>query len=48
MKRAEEIFETSKKFSKYEYNQTNFENGFINGAKQADKQPANAWHDTSK
>ena len=48
MTREEEIFEASKKFSEYEYNQTNFENGFINGAKWADKHPANAWHDPSK
>lgn len=39
MTREEEIFEASKKFSEYEYNQTNFENGFINGAKWADKHP---------
>lgn len=39
MTREEEIFEASKKFSEYEYNQTNFENGFINGAKWADKNP---------
>ena len=32
MTREEEIFEASKKFSEYEYNQTNFENRFINGA----------------
>lgn len=48
MTREEEIFEASKKFSEYEYNQSNFENGFINGAKWADKHPANAWHDPSK
>ena len=42
MTREEQIFEASKKFSEYEYNQTNFENGFINGAKWADKHPANA------
>lgn len=48
MTREEEIFEASKKFSEYEYNQTNFENGFINGAKWADKHPANAWYDPSK
>ena len=48
MTREEQIFEASKKFSEYEYNQTNFENGFINGAKWADKHPKNAWHDPSK
>ena len=42
MTREEEIFEAYKKFSEYEYNQTNFENGFINGAKWVDKHPANA------
>ena len=45
MTREEQIFEASKKFSEYEYNQTNFENGFINGAKWADKNPVNVWHD---
>ena len=45
MTREEEISEVSKKFSEYEYNQTNFENGFINGAKWADKHPVNVWHD---
>ena len=39
MTREEQIFEASKKFSEYKYNQTNFENGFINGAKWADKNP---------
>ena len=33
MTREEQIFEASKKFSEYEYKQTNFENGFINGIK---------------
>ena len=37
MTREEEIFKASKKISEYEYNQTNFENGFINGAKWADE-----------
>ena len=44
MTRKEQIFEASKKISEYEYNQTNFENGFINGAKWADKNPVNVWH----
>lgn len=48
MTREEQIFEASKKFSEYEYNQTNFENGFINGAKWADKNPVNVWHDASE
>ena len=48
MTREEQIFEASKKFSEYEYNQTNFENGFINGAKWADKHPTNVWHDAIK
>ena len=48
MTREEQIVEASKKFSEYEYNQTNFENGFINGAKWADKNPVNVWHDVSE
>ena len=48
MTREEEIFEASKKISEYEYNQINFENGFINGAKWADKNPINVWHDVSE
>ena len=48
MTREEQIFEVSKKFSEYEYNPTNFENGFINGAKWADKNPVNVWHDVSE
>lgn len=48
MTREEQIFEASKKFSEYEYNKTNFENGFINGAKWADKNPINVWHDTNE
>lgn len=48
MTREEQIVEASKKFSEYEYNQTNFENGFINGAKWADKNPVNVWHDASE
>lgn len=45
MTREEEIYEASKKFSEYEYNQINFENGFIDGANWADKNPVNVWHD---
>ena len=48
MTREEQIVVASKKFSEYEYNQTNFENGFINGAKWADKNPVNVWHDVSE
>ena len=48
MTREEEIVEASKKFSEYEYNQTNFENGFINGAKWAYKNPVNVLHDVSE
>ena len=48
MTREEQIFEVSKKFSEYEYNPTNFENGFINGAKWADKNPINVWHDMNE
>ena len=32
MTREEQIFEASKTYSEYEYNQTIYENGFINGA----------------
>ena len=39
MTREKQIFEESKIYSEYEYNQTDFENGFINGAKWADKNP---------
>ena len=47
MTREEQIFEASKKFSEYEYNQTNFENGFINGAGWADLHHnlERLWHD---
>ena len=45
MTREEQIFEVAERHSEYEYNQTNFENGFINGAKWADKNPVNVWHD---
>ena len=48
MTREEQIVEASKKFSEYEYNQTNFENGFINGAKWADEHLVNVWHDVSE
>lgn len=48
MTREEQIFEASKKFSEYGFNQTNFENGFINGAKWADKNPVNVLHDASE
>ena len=37
MKREEQIFEESKIYSKYVNNQTDFEYGFINGAKWADE-----------
>lgn len=39
MTRKEQIFEESKIYSEYIYNQTDFENGFITGAKWADKNP---------
>lgn len=46
MRREEQISEASKIYSEYEYNQTDFENGFINGAKWADKNPNldSLWH----
>lgn len=37
MTREEQIYEASKEYSEYEYDQTNYENGFINGAKWADE-----------
>ena len=37
MTREEHIYEASKAYSEYEYNQTDYENGFINGAKWADE-----------
>lgn len=37
MTREEEIIQASKAYSEYEYNQTDYENGFINGAKWADE-----------
>lgn len=37
MTREEEIIQTSNAYSEYEYNRTDYENGFINGAKWADK-----------
>ena len=37
MTREEYICEASKEYSEYEYDQTNYENGFINGAKWADE-----------
>ena len=43
MAREEQIFEASKIYSEHVYNQTDFENGFINGAKWADKYPKNPW-----
>ena len=39
MTREKQIFEESKIYSEYVYNQTDFENGFINGAKWADENP---------
>ena len=37
MTREEYICEASKAYSEYEYNKTDYENGFINGAKWADE-----------
>ena len=39
MTREKQIFEESKIYSKYVNNQTDFEYGFINGAKWADENP---------
>ena len=36
MTREEEIVKASKVYSEYEYNQTDYENGFLKGAKWAD------------
>lgn len=43
MTREEQIFEASKTYSEYEYNQTIYENGFINGAEWADSNPIYKW-----
>ena len=56
MTREEHIYEASKAYSEYEYNQTDYENGFINGAKWADRNPnlreepnlESLWHDASE
>lgn len=55
MTREEEILKASKIYSEYKYNQTDFENGFINGAKWADNNPTqdiinlnDVWHDASE
>ena len=45
MTREEEIVKASKVYSEYEYNQTDYENGFLKGAKWADEHPINVWHD---
>ena len=37
MTREEHIYEASKAYSEYKYNQTDHENGFINGAKWEDE-----------
>ena len=37
MTREEEIIQASNAYSEYEYNKTDYENGFINGAKWADE-----------
>lgn len=39
MRREEQIFEEAKIYSEHVYNQTDFEYGFITGAKWADKNP---------
>ena len=43
MKREEEIANASTVYSEYEYNQTDFENGFFTGAKWADENPKSPW-----
>lgn len=48
MIREEHIYEASKAYSEYEYNQTDYENGFIKGAEWADNHPKNVWHDASE
>ena len=43
MIREIEIINASKLYSEYEYNQIDFENGFIMGAKWADENPKSPW-----
>ena len=43
MIREIEIINASKLYSEYEYNQIDFENGFIMGAKWADDNPKSPW-----
>ena len=43
MTREEEIIKMSNIYSEYEYNQTDYGNGFINGAKWADRHPKSPW-----
>ena len=43
MTREEQIFEEAERHSEYEYNQTTYSNGFIDGARWADNNPKSPW-----
>ena len=43
MTREEQIFEVAESHSEYEYNQTTYSNGFIDGARWADNNPKSPW-----
>ena len=43
MTREEEIFEVAERHSEYEYDETTYSNGFIDGAKWADANPKSLW-----
>ena len=43
MTREEQIFEVAERHSEYEYNQTTYSNGFIDGARWADNNPNLHW-----
>lgn len=43
MTREEQIFEVAERHSEFEYNQTTYSNGFIDGARWADNNPKLHW-----
>ena len=43
MTREEQIFEVAERHSEFEYNQTTYSNGFIDGARWADANPKSPW-----
>ena len=43
MTREEQIFEVAERHSEYEYDETTYSNGFIDGAKWADSHPKSPW-----